>query len=216
MLNTYKNGLSNIIASSAGTDIVESRNAYMAFSTHTGERMRITSGGDVLVGTTDDAFFNGSVRGIGFYGSNGFIAASRSSSTCAFFNRFTTTGDIVQLRYAGSNVGSISYNGTNTLYNSTSDYRLKEDLKDYNGLEIVSKLKTYDFNWKDADVRDYGMIAHELQEVLPSYVNGEKDELDEEGNIKPQGVDYSKIVPILIKAIQELKTEIDSLKNQIK
>jgi hypothetical protein len=93
---------------------------------------------------------------------------------------------------------------------------LKEDLQDYNGLEIVSKLKTYDFNWKDADVRDYGMIAHELQEVLPNYVSGEKDAVDVDGNVKPQGVDYSKIVPILIKAIQEQQEQIDSLKNQIK
>jgi hypothetical protein len=58
------------------------------------------------------------------------------------------------------------------------------------------------------------MMAHELQEVLPSYVSGEKDAVDIYGNIKAQGVDYSKIVPILIKSIQELSTEITILKNK--
>ena len=115
-------------------------------------------------------------------------------------------------RQSGSSIGSISYNGTITSYNSTSDYRLKEDLKDYNALSIISKLKTYDFKWKEAQVRDYGMMAHELQEVLPSYVIGQKDEIDKDGNIKAQGVDYSKIVPILVKAIQELSAELNDLK----
>jgi len=175
--------------------------------------VNITSGGDVLVGTSSSSFYNGSAIGIGLFGANGFIAASRSSSTCAFFNRFTTTGDIVQIRYAGSNVGSISYNGVNTLYNATSDYRLKEDLQEYNGLEIIKKLKTYNFKWKKAGVRDYGMMAHELQEILPYYVNGQKDEIDENGRIKPQGVDYSKIVPLLVKSIQELNNKLE--KNNI-
>jgi hypothetical protein len=178
-----------------------------------GGAFKIQSNGNVLVGTTNDAFFNGSEPGIMFSGGNGFIAASRANSTCAFFNRYSSTGDIVQIRYAGSNVGSISYNGSLTLYNATSDYRLKEDLKDYNALDIINQLKTYNFKWKKAGIRDYGMIAHELQEILPNYVNGEKDSIDENGIIIPQGVDYSKIVPILVKAIQELNAKIKNLKN---
>jgi len=58
----------------------------------------------------------------------------------------------------------------------------------------------------------YGVLAHELQQVIPYAVIGEKDEIDENDNLIPQGVDYSKIVPILVKAIQELKAEIDILK----
>ena len=60
----------------------------------------------------------------------------------------------------------------------------------------------------------YGVVAHELQEILPIAVTGEKDALNKDGEIKPQGVDYSKIVPILVKAIQELKAEIEELKNK--
>jgi len=174
--------------------------------------MRIQSDGSILAGTSNDGFFNGSVTGTGLFGPNGFIAASRGGGACAFLNRFTSTGDIVTLRYAGSNVGSISYNGSITQYNATSEYRLKENLQEYNGLEIVKKLNTYNFVWKQSGVKDYGMMAHELQEILPNYVNGEKDAIDENGNIIAQGVDYSKLVPILIKAIQEQQVQIDLLK----
>ena len=60
----------------------------------------------------------------------------------------------------------------------------------------------------------YGVIAHELQEIMPYAVSGNKDEIKENGKIKVQVVDYSKLVPVLIKAIQELKAEIDELKNK--
>ena len=59
-----------------------------------------------------------------------------------------------------------------------------------------------------------GVLAHELEQILPYAVNGDKDAIDEDGNIAAQGVDYSKLVPILIKAIQELKAEIEILKNK--
>ena len=95
---------------------------------------------------------------------------------------------------------------TTTQYLSGSDYRLKEDLKDFAGLDKVSKIKVYDFKWKKADERSYGVLAHELDEVLPQAVNGEKDGED------TQMVDYSKIVPLLVKSIQELKAEIELLK----
>jgi len=209
----------NTIFLSAGTSVSYIDTSYigggsyvpMAFGTGGSEKMRIQADGTILAGTQNDAFFNGSITGVGLYGPNGFIAASRGNSTCAFFNRFSSTGDIVQFRYNGGNVGTISYNGTIVQYNATSDYRLKEDLKEYNALNIIGNLKTYDFKWKNTDVRDYGMMAHELQEVLPNYVNGEKDAIDEDGEIKAQGVDYSKIVPILVKAIQELTAKIDAL-----
>ena len=112
-------------------------------------------------------------------------------------------------------IGTISYNGTDTLYNATSDYRLKEDLKDYNGIDFISKIKTYNFKWKNTDIRSYGVMAHELQEVFPNCVTGEKDALDDNGEIIPQGVDYSKIVPMLTKAIQEQQTIIEDLKSRI-
>ena len=111
---------------------------------------------------------------------------------------------------AGTSVGTITTSGgTTTNYNTTSDYRLKGDLQDFNGLDKVSKIPVYDFKWKSDESRSYGVMAHELQEVLPDAVSGEKDAEE------MQGVDYSKIVPLLVKSIQELKADNDSLKARI-
>ena len=107
-------------------------------------------------------------------------------------------------------VGSISTYSSATSYNTSSDYRLKEDLQDFNGLEKVSKIPVYNFKWKIDDNRSYGVIAHELQEVLPQAVTGDKDAKE------MQSVDYSKIVPLLVKSIQELKAEVDKLKQECK
>jgi hypothetical protein len=102
----------------------------------------------------------------------------------------------------------MSTNGSSTSYNTTSDYRLKEDLQDFNGLEMISNIPVYDYKWKVDESRSYGVMAHELQAVLPNAVTGEKDAEE------MQAVDYSKIVPLLIKSIQELKAEIELLKNK--
>ncbi len=75
-------------------------------------------------------------------------------------------------------------------------------------LEKVSAIKVYDFKFKDMDLRTDGVIAHELQEILPYAVTGEKD------GKKFQGVDYSKIVPVLVKAIQELSAKVSALDNK--
>lgn len=108
---------------------------------------------------------------------------------------------------SGTFAGGIQHTGsTTTSFVTSSDYRLKEDYKQINGLEILSKIKTYNFKFKDEEFRMDGVIAHELQDILPYAVSGEKDGKDF------QGVDYSKIVPILVKSVQELKAEIDQLK----
>ena len=75
---------------------------------------------------------------------------------------------------------------------------------------MVSKILVYDYKIKNTDARNYGVMAHELQDVLPYAVTGEKDAEE------MQGVDYSKIVPLLVKSIQELKAEVDKLKQECK
>jgi hypothetical protein len=99
----------------------------------------------------------------------------------------------------------ISCTGQQLLIIQSSDYRLKEDLKDFAGLDMVSKIPVYDFKWKSDESRSYGVMAHELQEVLPDAVTGEKDAEE------MQGVDYSKIVPLLVKSIQELNAKVEML-----
>jgi hypothetical protein len=114
----------------------------------------------------------------------------------------------------GTTIGAIigASNGTAVNYNTTSDYRLKTDFKPFDGLSVINKIKTYDYAWKSDYSRMYGVKAHELQEVLPYLVTGEKDAMDAEGKIKAQMVDYSKLSPILIKAVQELDQQNKILK----
>jgi hypothetical protein len=100
-------------------------------------------------------------------------------------------------------------------FNTRSDYRLKEDLQDFNGLEKLNLIKTYNFKWKETEQRQDGIIAHELQEILPYAVTGQKDGKNQEGCNILQGVDYSKIVPVLVKAIQEQQCTINTLKTCI-
>lgn len=113
--------------------------------------------------------------------------------------------EFVYFRNQGNNIGGIlGSNGGNMIsYTTSSDYRLKTDLKGYNGLDIVNKIKTYDYAWKRDSSRMYGFMAHELQEVLPYIVSGTKDAVDANGKIIPQSLDYSKLTPVLVKAIQE-------------
>jgi hypothetical protein len=108
----------------------------------------------------------------------------------------------------GTQAGAITNAGGGAVYSSVSDYRLKEDFKNYNALNLISKIKTYDYKLKSYDLRMYGVKAHELQQVVPYAVIGEKDAKE------MQSVDYSKLVPILVKAVQELKAEIEILKNK--
>lgn len=113
--------------------------------------------------------------------------------------------EYVLFQKEGSVIGNIvaGNNGTTIAYNTTSDYRLKTDFKSFNGIDLVSKIKIYDYAWKVDNSRMYGVKAHELQTILPYLVFGEKDAVDKLGKIIPQTVDYSKLTPILVKAIQE-------------
>tara|TARA_R110000765_G_scaffold193037_2_gene298531 strand:+ start:1190 stop:2677 length:1488 start_codon:yes stop_codon:yes gene_type:complete len=176
----------------------------LVFFTNATEKMRISSGGDVYIGNSSISTAQTAI----FLQKSGIITNvyAYSSGSITLMEFYKQSAGII---------GTISYNGTDTLYNATSDYRLKEDLKDYNGIDFISKIKTYNFKWKNTDIRSYGVMAHELQEVFPNCVTGEKDALDDNGEIIPQGVDYSKIVPMLTKAIQEQQTIIEDLKARI-
>ena len=115
-----------------------------------------------------------------------------------------------------SEKGSITVTGSATAYNTSSDYRLKENITSLSSaLETISKIKPSTFNFIDTPNETVdGFIAHELAEVVSYAVSGEKDGIDEDGNPIYQGVDHSKLVPLLVGAIQELKSEIEQLKNK--
>jgi len=79
----------------------------------------------------------------------------------------------------------------------------------------VLALNPITYTWKEDQSLGEGFLAHELQEQIPFAVTGEKDALDKDGNINPQGVDYSKVVPVLVKAIQELSTKLDEANTRL-
>ena len=114
--------------------------------------------------------------------------------------------------------GIISYDpGSGNMYfGNASDYRLKSDFKPFNALSLVDRIPVYDYEWKASGARVYGFIAHELQEVVPYLVIGQKDAVDDQGKPIYQMVDYSKLTPILTKAIQEQQAIIESQEQRIK
>jgi len=182
------------------------------FSIFNTEKMRLTSIGDLLIGTTTGNVFNRTTANDGGVSmmatSSGVRIDAARDGVCYTGNRPSTDGILFDIRRSGVTVGAISVTETATTYSTASDYRLKEDLQDFKGLDLVSKIPVYDYKWKADESRSYGVMAHELEEVLPQAVSGEKDAEE------MQSVDYSKIVPLLVKSIQELSAKLEALECQ--
>jgi len=169
------------------------------------ERLKITSNGSMKLYNAD----YGTAYAFSFKGVSGGIDAFAGLGTGANGNNI-----INFFNQSNTYVASIVINASTVTYGTGSDYRLKKDLKDFNGLEKVCAIKVYDFKFKEEGDRMEGVIAHELQEIVPYAVTGYKDELDKDGNAKIQNVDYSKLVPVLVKAIQELTQKVNALENK--
>jgi hypothetical protein len=124
---------------------------------------------------------------------------------------------IVFYNSAGASAGYINQTGTTTVaYTTTSDYRLKENITPMTGaLAKVAQLKPVTYKWKSDGLDSEGFIAHELAEVCPQAVVGEKDAVDADGNPKYQGIDTSFLVATLTAAIQEQQAIIESLKARL-
>jgi hypothetical protein len=175
----------------------------MVLKTAGSERMRITSGGQLQVGGTAQSFDARIV-----VHRNGYSIESRSTGT-------GSEGHFV-FRNGNGAVGTIFTNGTSTAYNTSSDYRLKEDCQPLEGaLNRVDALKPINFAWKVDGSRVDGFLANQVAEVIPEAITGEKDAVDEEGNPIYQGIDQSKLVPLLTAAIQELNKKIQQLENKL-
>ena len=131
----------------------------------------------------------------------------------------STTGVYVMPIRVGSTttlVGGIQWFGNNLLYNNSSDYRLKENIVPMqHGLSRIMSLKPVTYKWIEQQTAGEGFIAHEVQSVIPMAVSGEKDALDKDGAILPQGLDYSKIVVHLVSGMQEQQQLIAALQTQV-
>ena len=185
----------------------------LVFSSGSAEKMRIDSSGNLLVGMTS---FVSSIAGgaITYYGSFNSYTATGDYS---IFNKTTsTTAKQIEFRSANSAVGDITCTSTTTAYNTSSDYRLKEDLVAVADASTrVNALKPVNFAWKADGSRVDGFLAHELAEVVPEAVTGEKDAVDAEGKPVYQGIDQSKLVPLLTAALQEALARIESLEADV-
>jgi len=178
------------------------------------ERMRITSLGDVTFNgyAVVPSIISDTGSYVGFQPVNGYAILSRDSGNCMNIGRRTTTGDLVAIWYNGGLKGSISTDGTNIAYNTSSDRRLKRnihDLSDSEAIQQIMQIKPRLFEFKESDIVQLGFIADELQQVVPTAVTGEPNEVDDDGDPKYQMVDYARVTPILAAAIQSVirKTE---------
>ena len=137
----------------------------------------------------------------------GALVATRSGGEGLICNRLTSTGALVKFRYANSEVGSISTDGSATSYNTSSDARLKDITGSARGLAVINELNPVAYDWKADGKSDEGLIAQEVQELVPNAVSQNEDGYYQ--------MDYSKLVTPLIKAIQEQQEQIEELKQQL-
>jgi hypothetical protein len=172
--------------------------------------MRIDNGGTVMVGMTSDNYLAADsgiqlqANGVARFGADGTSARNIIS----FVNGTDGTP---------AEVGKIQTSGSSTTYATSSDYRLKENVVPLTGASArVNQLQVHRFNFKiEPDKIVDGFIAHEAQAVVPECVTGTKDEVDADGNPVYQGIDQSKLVPLLTAALQEALAEIESLKARV-
>jgi hypothetical protein len=184
------------------------------------ERARITSGGDLLVGTTDAAQTSGAGFKVGGGGGGGggvgqvaVVDTDSTNSTVTY--RLYSTGAAAYRFYVG--LGGTIY-ATSATITSLSDRRLKENIQDIDvGLNAVMALKPRKFDWKAGKGKDKkndrGWIAQEFEQVFPDMVDTWQDPAPE--GEEPYKAVNADLIPVLVKAIQELKAELDSVKAEL-
>jgi hypothetical protein len=173
------------------------------------ERMRITNDG--LIGINQTSPSSDAQVSIGNLGTDTTLYRIRTNHA--------STAERIHIGFVNPNglVGSIRTTNSATSYLTSSDYRLKENVVPLTGaIDRVNQLQVKRFNFiADPDTAIDGFLAHEAQEVVPECASGTKDEVDEEGNPIYQGIDQSKLVPLLTAALQEAIAEIASLKDRV-
>jgi hypothetical protein len=213
-------GLSTLRASSASIDFQSNSARFIgtgadastypslifgnATTTTYAERMRIGSDGVVMINTTTSG---GSTPG------QEIIYYNAGTRWGMFINDTTSTNGAYPIGFGsgGNLVGRVQSTSSSVSYETSSDYRLKENIAPMTGaLAKVQQLKPVTYTWKIDGTSSQGFIAHELQAVVPECVSGEKDAVNEDNSIKPQGMDTSFLVATLTAAIQELNAKVEA------
>ena len=208
---------SRLVNSTDGLDIINQIATPLRFFTGNTVRAQITAGGDLLVGATAQPSAT-TARILSTKTGNraNIVAVQTDAGGYNFESRAFSNGGVFYhfLFEEGTTVrGSISSNGSNTTYATSSDYRLKENVVyDWDATTRLKQLKPARFNFiGNSDTTVDGFLAHEAEAVVPESVVGTKDEVDADGNAVMQGIDQAKLVPLLVKTILELEARITAL-----
>jgi hypothetical protein len=204
-------GSHNRVASiSAVAESAGNRKMGLAFCTDdTGsrtEKMRISGDGHVLISKTSPDTTSAGHELRGGVSAQHIIGKSSSGAINGIYFHYNSTY-----------VGGLNYSDTATSLATSSDYRIKENVVAVpNAITRTKQLNPVQFNFiADPDATVEGFIAHELGEVVPEACFGEKDAVDDDGNIKPQTVAQDKVIPLLTAALQEAIAEIETLKAKV-
>jgi len=200
---TNTNRITNYNRSGSAYNIFRLDALQQEFYISGSEKMRIDSSGRLLLNRTST---NENCEMNIFHDSWGLILDSVSNSGTKYHLMFSR---------AGGTIGSITSSSSAVSYNTTSDYRLKENVSyDFDATTRIKQLKPARFNFiADADTTVDGFIAHEVSSIVPEAITGNKDAVKEDGTPDYQGIDQSKLVPLLVKTIQELEARITELEN---
>ena len=191
------------------------------FFTNSAERLRIHNTGRVLLGraiTADPWGATGNVDAGQYFGSgNNFGAAFNSRNIPLILNRTNSTGTIQEFKYNGQITGWINTTSTAISINYSSDYRLKENVIPLaDAVTRVKQLQPKRFNYIiDPGVTVDGFLAHEAQTVVPEAVVGTHNQVDDNGDPVYQGIDPSKMIPLLTAALQEAIAKIETLETKV-
>jgi len=182
---------------------------FMRFDTNGAEGMRLDSSRNFLVGRTTSTGLNDAGH---VFGEDGYVYHTRTGNIM-WLNTLSSSAVAITFGASGTTKGNIVINTSSVSYNTTSDYRLKENVDyDWDATSRLKQLKPARFNFiADADTTVDGFLAHEAQAIVPEAVTGTKDEVDDDGVAVMQGIDQSKLVPLLVKTIQELEARITAL-----
>jgi len=206
---TYVNDVASIQGKMVGTGNNSGGSLHFYTKPDAGdknERMRIDGSGNIEFGS------------FSFTGASGGALIEKGSTEYAIRTSTTLTSSRIHYDFYNTNgrVGSIATSGSSTAYNTSSDHRLKENVTDMTGaIDRVKALAPKRFNFiADDTVTVDGFIAHEAQAVVPEAVTGTHNEVDDDGNAVMQGIDQSKLVPLLTGALREAIAKIETLETQ--